>query len=117
METLKPLHLSVTLRPTPLRFPFARKAEFCIDRTISLPVKIKDGDESIEARSIGYRFIKYSGDLYSVEQEGLNLESIANEVLSLITPARKLNKEEMEFLNETSEFSCWLGLDDSGWWD
>lgn len=112
MATLKPFQLSVTLGATEIRFPHARKAEVCRDEAITLPVKIKDGKKTIEARSFGYRFIKYSGDLYSVEAEGLYLEHIANEVLKLITPARKLTQEERDSLGVTNDFSGWLALDD-----
>jgi hypothetical protein len=112
MATLKPFQLSVTLGATEIRFPHARKAEVCLDETIAIPVKIKDGERTISTRSFGYRFIKYSGDLYNVEQESLYLEDIANEVLKLITPARKLTQEERDSLGVVNDFSGWLALDD-----
>lgn len=112
MTTLKPFQLSVTLGATEIRFPHARKAELCRDEKITLPVKIKDGKTTIQARSFGYSFIKYSGDLYSVEEPGLHLEHLANEVLRLITPSRKLTQEEKDSLGVTTDFSGWIALDD-----
>lgn len=112
MATLKPFQLSVTLGATEIRFPHARKAELCRDEEITLPVKIKDGKKTIQAKSFGYRFIKYSGDLYSVEEPGLYLEHLANEVLRLVTPARKLTQEEKDSLGVTNDFSGWIALDD-----
>ena len=112
MATLKPFQLSVTLGTTEMRFPNARKAEVFLDETITLPVKIKDGKRTISTKSFGYRFVKYSGDLYNVEQESLYLEDIANEVLKLITPARKLTQEERDSLGIVNDFSGWLALDD-----
>jgi hypothetical protein len=112
MATLKPFQLSVTLGATAIRFPYARRAEICRDETVTLPYKIKDGSKVISTRTFGYRFIKYSGDLYSVEEAGLHLEDIANEVLKLITPARKLTQEERDSFGLKGDFSGWLALDD-----
>jgi hypothetical protein len=112
MATLKPFQLSVTLGATEIRFPHARRAEVCRDETITLSEKIKDGKKTLTGRSFGYRFIKYSGDLYSVETEGLYLEDLANEVLKLVTPARKLTQEEREALGVVNDFSGWIALDD-----
>jgi hypothetical protein len=47
-----------------------------------------------------------------VDYEGLNLERLANEVLGLITPARKLSAEEKETFGITNENSGWLAIDD-----
>ena len=112
MATPKPFHLSVTLGTTEIRFPNARKAEFCKDEKIFLVQEVQDGKKKIKGKSYGYSFIKYSGDLYSVDQKGLYLEDLANEVLGLVTPARKLSAEEKEFLGVTKENSGWLALDD-----
>lgn len=112
MATLKPFQLSVTLGATEIRFPHARKAELCRDEKITLPVKIKDGKRTIQARSFGYRFIKYSGDLYSVEEPGLYLEHLANEVLRLITPARRLTQEEKDSFGVENDFPRWMALND-----
>ena len=112
MATLNPFHLSVTLGATQIRFPNARKAKACRDESIFLPVEFKEGERLISGRSFGYHFIKYSGDIYSVEEDGLYLEDIANAVLKLITPARKLTQEERDFLEITGDGSSWLALDD-----
>lgn len=112
MATHKPFQLSVTLGATEIRFPNAKRAEFCKDEKIFLLHKIQEGKKTISAKSFGYRFIKYSGDLYSVYRKGLHLEDLANEVLGLVTPARKLSIEEKEFLGVTKENSGWLAFDD-----
>lgn len=112
MATHKPFHLTVTLSATEIRLPNAKRAEICRDEKIFLVQEIQEGKKKIKGKSFGYRFIKYSGDLYSVDHEGLNLERLANEVLGLITPARKLSAEEKETFGVTNENSGWLAIDD-----
>jgi hypothetical protein len=112
MATHKPFQLSVTLGATEIRFPNARTAEICRDEKIFLFQEIQEGKKKFKAKSFGYRFIKYSGDLYSVDRKGIHLEQIANEVLGLITPARKLSVEEKKFLGVTKDNSGWLSYSD-----
>ena len=112
MATHKPFQLSVTLGATEIRFPNAKRAEICRDEKIFLVQEIQEGKKKIKGKSFGYRFIKYSGDLYSVDRKGLHLEDLANEVLGLITPARKLSVEEKELWGITKENSGWLAYDD-----
>ena len=112
MATHKPFQLSVTLGATEIRFPNAKRAEICRDEKIFLVQEIQEGKKKIKGKSFGYRFIKYSGDLYSVDHKGLHLEDLANKVLGLITPARKLSVEEKELWGITKENSGWLAYDD-----
>ena len=112
MATHKPFQLSVTLGATEIRFPNAKRAEFCRDEKVFLLQEIQEGKKKIKGKTFGYRFIKYSGDLYSVDRKGLHLEDLANEVLGLITPARKLTAEEKELWGETKDNSGWLAYDD-----
>ena len=112
MATHKPFQLSVTLGATEIRFPNSKKAEICRDEKIFLVQGIQGGKKKIQGKSFGYRFIKYSGDLYSVDCKGIHLEDLANKVLSLITPARKLTVEEKELWGITTDNSGWLAYDD-----
>ena len=112
MATHKPFQLSVTLGATEIRFPNAKRAEICRDEKIFLLQEIQEGKKKIKGKTFGYRFIKYSGDLYSVDHKGLHLEDLANEVLGLITPARKLTIEEKELWGVINENSGWLANDD-----
>lgn len=112
MATHKPFQLSVTLGATEIRFPNAKRAEFCRDEKIFLVREIQEGKKKIKGKSFGYHFIKYSGDLYSVNRKGLHLEDLANEVLGLVTPARKLTAEEKALWGETKDNSGWLAYDD-----
>ena len=112
MATHKPFQLSVTLGATEIRFPNAKRAEICRDEKIFLVQEIQEGKKKIKGKTFGYRFIKYSGDLYSVDRKGLYLEDLANEVLGLITPARKLTVEEKELWGVIKENSGWLANDD-----
>ena len=112
MATHKPFQLSVTLGAREIRFPNAKRAEICRDEKIFLLQEIQEGKKKIKGKSFGYRFIKYSGDLYSVDRKGLHLEDLANEVLGLITPARKLSVEEKELWGITKDNSGWLAYDD-----
>ena len=112
MATHKPFQLSVTLGATEIRFPNAKRAEICRDEKIFLVQEIQEGKKKIKGKTFGYRFIKYSGDLYSVDRKGLHLEDLANEVLGLITPARKLTVEEKELWGVIKENSGWLANDD-----
>lgn len=112
MATHKPFHLTVTLSAGEIRFPNAKRAEICRDEKIFLVQEIQEGKKKIKRKSFGYRFIKYSGDLYSVDRKGLHLEDLANEVLGLITPARKLSVEEKELWEIIKDNSGWLAYDD-----
>ena len=112
MATHKPFQLTVTLNAPEIRFPNARRAEICRDEKIFLVQEIQEGKKKIKGKSFGYRFIKYSGDLYSVDRKGLHLEDLANEVLGLITPLRKLSVEEKKQWAITKDNSGWLAYDD-----
>lgn len=90
MATTKPFHLTVSLRPRPI-LPAIRKATFKIER------------------KIGFKYFEYDEN---VEIQDLKLmPEIMEAVLNLITPARALNKEELEAF-EVSEKSGWLAIDD-----
>ena len=96
METPKSYQLTVTLRPTPITYPNARKARLI--KELPLVQKIQVDGKDLEGTGHGLRLVKYSGEVHSVEKKHLSLEDIANEVLRLVSPARRLTKEESENL-------------------
>lgn len=117
METPKSYQLTVTLRPTPITYPNARKARLI--KELPLVQKIKENGKVIEGTSYGLRLVRYSGEVRSVEKKHLSLEDIANEVLRLVSPARRLTKEESEKLFDSPHEGTfrsaglgWLVLED-----
>lgn len=117
METPKSYQLSVTLRPTPITYPNARKARLI--RELPLVQKIQVDGKDLEGTGYGLRLVKYSGEVHSVEKKHLSLEDIANEILRLVSPARKLTREESENLFNSPHIGSfrnaglgWLVLED-----